>query len=52
MKKLRLAYGDYSPSRSTLYFWIKEIKNGRVSVEDGQSTGRPQQYVISMKKIF
>ena len=40
MKELRLAYDGYSPC-STVYFWIKELKNGRFSREDGQSTEEP-----------
>ena len=41
MQELQLAYGDSAPSRTTTYDWIKQFKNGRVSVEDGKSTGRP-----------
>ena len=42
IEELRSVYGDNAPSRSTIYYWIGEFKNGgRTNVEDDLRSGRP-----------
>ncbi|CAF5026134.1 unnamed protein product [Rotaria sp. Silwood1] len=34
-------YGDYVPSRTTVFEWIRRFKDGQLNVEDGPKCGRP-----------
>ena len=39
--KLNTAYGDVAMKRATCFRWHKRFKNGRLSVEDDERSGRP-----------
>ena len=36
-----MAYGDVAMKRMTCFRWHKHFKNGRLSVEDNERSGRP-----------
>ena len=38
---LNTAYGDVAMKRATCFRWHKRFKNGRLSVEDDERSGRP-----------
>ena len=38
---LNMAYGDVAMKRATCFRWHKRFKNGRLSVEDDERSGRP-----------
>ena len=38
---LKTAYGDVAMKRATCFRWHKRFKNGRLSVEDDERSGRP-----------
>ena len=38
---LNIAYGDVAMKRATCFRWHKRFKNGRLSVEDDERSGRP-----------
>ena len=38
---LNTAYGDVALKRATCFRWHKRFKNGRLSVEDDERSGRP-----------
>ena len=38
---LNTAYGDVAMKRATCFKWHKHFKNGRLSVEDDERSGRP-----------
>ena len=38
---LNTAYGDVTMKRATCFRWHKRFKNGRLSVEDDEHSGRP-----------
>lgn len=42
LERLRSAFGDSSPSQSTVYEWYSEFRRGRKSLEDEPREGRPQ----------
>ena len=41
IEALQRVYGDSSPSRTTVYDWIKRFKDGREQLEDDPRRGRP-----------
>lgn len=44
LNELRMAYGSKAPSQTTVYFWVREFKQGRQIVDQDYSTvGRPQE---------
>ena len=44
---LNTAYGDVAMKRATCFRWHKRFKNGRLSVEDDERSGRsPHQLMI------
>ena len=38
---LNMAYGDVAMKQATCFRWHKRFKNGRLSVEDDERSGRP-----------
>ena len=38
---LNRAYGDVAMKRATCFRWYKRFKNGRLSIEDDERSGRP-----------
>jgi hypothetical protein len=40
LRKLREHYKENAPSRTAVYYWIKEIRLGRTDLHDIQSPGR------------
>ncbi|CAF3527620.1 unnamed protein product [Rotaria sp. Silwood1] len=36
-----VVYGDYVPSRTTVFEWIRRFKDGQLNVEDSPKCGRP-----------
>ena len=38
---LNMAYGNVAIKRATCFMWHKRFKNGRLSVEDDERSGRP-----------
>ena len=41
LEELQNTYGSESPSKTTVYYWVSEFKNGRTSVTDESRCGRP-----------
>lgn len=41
IERLRVAFGDDAPSRTTVFEWFAEFRRGRRSLEDEARTGRP-----------
>jgi histone-lysine N-methyltransferase SETMAR len=41
LERLRGAFGETAPSRTTVHFWFNEFKRGRLSLEDSTRSGRP-----------
>ena len=43
---LKLAFGDESPTRATVFRWFIEFSRGRNFLQDEEHTGRPQSEVV------
>ena len=39
--EVKTAYGDKAMNRTSVFKWCGKFKNGRTSVHDDQSSGRP-----------
>jgi len=48
-ERLRAVYGTSAPSTATVYNWVREVKNGRQSLEDDPRTGGPRTAVTEAK---
>ena len=50
---LEKCYGDFAPSKTTIYRWYAEFKRGRTDTEDAERSGQSNEVVTpeTIKKV-
>ena len=49
--ELSAVYGGSAPSYTTVTYWTREVKGGRISVFDEERKGRPQEISVDDELI-
>ena len=52
LEELQSVYGSESPSKTSVYFWVSEFKNGRSSVTDEPQTPLRLQTALGVRQKF